>query len=427
MGEPVRRKALISSVTLLCLFAVGSTPAASLASPVAADRVSARVPQFDAVVNGYLRTYPTLTREQALRSALGQEHRIRLLERLQSQDPTGFGGSWYDPLTDTQHINTVGAAAATRAGKLGADAGLTIAAHQVTYSLTQLQVIAADINAGKHPVFGRAAIDTAAPDAVANKVTVTLPAADLARFENTRSTLSSVIVLKEGDARSSTPECASRLACTTPLRSGIVLWHGPNRTGICSLGFTARAGDGSRWAVTAGHCGTESGEFAQWGHSAEPIGLIQAGRDSGNIDIARIQVSNPVWQTGGYLYDFWRPNVPAPLHYSITARGTIQAGDVVCLSAWHSGVENCGGIRTAFGARGMPEVYFDACPGDSGGGWFYITSYGENWAYGIHRGQPSGSLTCHRHDLNTSIFTAVPDMNAWWDSTTAALLRLEER
>jgi streptogrisin C len=426
----VRTKALISSATLLCLFTVGSTPAASFAGTEPPDRVSVRAPQFVAVVNGYLRSYPTLSKDQALRAALGQEHRIRLLERLQSQDAAGFGGSWYDPLTDTQHINAVGAAAATQAGRLGADAGLTIATHQVTHSLTQLQAIAADINAGKHPVLGRAAIDAAAPEAVTNKVTVTLPAADLARFRNSRATLSSVIVFREGDT-SSNPECASRLACTTPLRSGIVMWYLTNqgvRQPWCSLGFTARASDGSRWAVTAGHCGTRSGEFAQWGHSAEPIGLIQAGRNSGNIDIARVQVTNPVWQTGGYLYDYYRPNVPAPLHYSITARGTIQAGDVVCLSAWHSVPDNCGGILRAFSPNGMPEVYFDACGGDSGGGWFYITSYGENWAYGIHKGeQVGGTDTCHQHGTNNSIFTAVPDMNAWWDSTTAALLRLEER
>lgn len=39
------------------------------------------------------------------------------------------------------------------------------------------------------------------------------------------------------------------------MRSGIVLWAATAGDHQCSLGFTARAGDGSRWAVTAGHCG----------------------------------------------------------------------------------------------------------------------------------------------------------------------------
>lgn len=420
----MRTRTLITSVALLCLLLIGNTPARSLAEEPT-EQTTGRVPQFNALVDAYQRDYPTLTDYQALRAALGQEHRIRLLERLQSQNLAGFGGSWYDPLTDTQHINAVGTATATQAAKIGAEAGLTVVTHQVSYSFTELRAIADEINAGRHPVFGATAINAATPEVRTNKVTVALATADLDRFRSAKAALTSVIVLKERDTRSWVQDaCVDRETCTTPLRSGIGLWMHSRRPAECSLGFTARAGDGSRWAVTAGHCGSASGEFATWGHSAAAIGPIQAGRDSGNIDIARIHVTNPVWQTGGYLYDFFQPNVPAPLHYSITARGTIQAGDGVCLSALHSQRDNCGTIVTAFGYRGMPQVTFDACAGDSGGGWFHITSYGENWAYGIHS---SSGAPCHFHATYDSVFTAVPDMNDFWDATTAALLRLEER
>jgi streptogrisin C len=422
----MRIRPFISSTMLLCVLLVGGSPAASLAD-ASTGPPPARIPQFQAVIDAYQRDYPSLTDDQAARAAEGQEHRLRLLEGLQAQNPDGFGGSWYDPLTNIQHINAVGATAATLAGRLGTAHDLNVVTHQVTHSFAELQAVSAVINAGKHPLLGSTAVGAAAPDIRTNRVTVTLPVSDLDRLRADNAALSSLIVLKQGDTRATVPDvCYTRLSCTSPLRSGIVLWATRPGNHTCSLGFTARAGDGSRWAVTAGHCGAVTGEFGIWGHGQTPIGPIQAGRDYHNIDIARIQVSS-AWQTGGYLYDFFQPNIPAALHYAITARGTIQHGDAVCLSAWHSTAANCGTIVQPFGPRGMAQVSFDACNGDSGGGWFYVNHNGERWAYGIHHGQAYNADTCHDHARNDSTFTTVPDMNAFWDATTASRLRLEER
>lgn len=416
-------KALLPRGALLGVLLATMVPAAARA-----EAVTVRDPQFDAIVSAYQRDFPGLTEDAALRAATGQEHRIQLLEELQARDAAGFGGSWYEPLTDVQHINAVGSGAAAQARRLGDARGVTVVTHEVAFSLTQLQAIAADINTGGHPVLGRAAIDAAVPDPVANKVTVRLPAIELDRIRNSVRALPSGIELTEGEAPTVTPDaCVSRFSCSTPLRGGIVLWAGAANRNECSLGYTARAGDGSRWALTAGHCGAITGPGPTWGHGTGAIGPMIEGRNSGNVDVARIHITNPYWQTGGYLYDYFNRDTPAVLHHAILARGTIQAGDIVCLNAWHSISENCGGIVQSFGERGMPRVNYDACPGDSGGGWFYVSPAGARLAYGLHSWseENSGENTCHFHWTNDSYFTAIPDLNAHWDATTAARLRIE--
>jgi streptogrisin C len=347
-----------------------------------------------AMIEAYQRDYPGLTRGQAVAAREGQEQRIAFLEQLQAQQPDSFGGSWYDPRTDTEHVNVVGSASAASVQQTGAKLGLHTTTHQVALSLKDLVSVAVQTQS-KVDVIGNRLVAANAGAAQQQAVPET---------------------------------CTDRLHCGTPLRSGIVLWA-QGLGNVCSLGFTARATDSSRWAVTAGHCGTLTGDGGIWGHGEQTIGPIRYGRDSGNIDVARIHVTGSYWSTGGYFFNANTPNTPLPVDYAITYRGTIQVGDAVCLSAWHSTVGNaCGTIVDAFGSRNMPQVSFDACPGDSGGGWYFLTSSGTRWAYGIHHGQPDNTtLTCHNHAANDSIFTALPDLNDWWDSTTAATLRVEYR
>jgi streptogrisin C len=402
-------------VVLGLLAAVVVTPTAARAGESADPN-----PQFEAQVAAYQRDYPGLGEAAARRAAAGQEWRIQLLEQLQTE-PAGFGGSWYDPVTDVQHVNAVGAAAAARVVALGAGTGLTITTHQVQHSLTELEDIAAGINAGSDPVLGKAAMGNAFPDPVANRVTVRLPSADYDRVRNSGPP-PAVVDLVEGDAPEVVPEaCVSRFSCSTPLRGGIVLWGG-NHGNQCSLGYTALAADGSRWAITAGHCGDITGAGPTWGHGTGAIGPMVEGVNSGNVDVARIQITNPYWQAGGWMYDYYAPNTPAKLHYAITARGTVQAGDGVCLNAWHSDANNCGIILNSYDVRGMPVTSYDACPGDSGGTWFNITPGGRRIGYGVHMGGPA---SCKDHEKGYSYFTAIPDLNAHWDRTTAARLRIE--
>ena len=75
------------------------------------------------------------------------------------------------------------------------------------------------------------------------------------------------------------------------------------------------------------------------------------------------------------------------------------AGETVCLSANYTqpGVwgNSCGvlGTNSDPGVRGMARVDgLDACGGDSGGGWYWATSTGDRYAYGIHSRSDGG---CH--------------------------------
>ena len=190
------------------------------------------------------------------------------------------------------------------------------------------------------------------------------------------------------------------------------------------MGFTASATDGSRWAITAGHCGNQLNVL--WRHGEQAIGPVRATFDDAEVDVARIRIDNSYWlqSGGGYLYDYYNPNLPAHLTLAIRYRTTIQVDDVVCLNAWHSTpTYNCGVITATYGVRNMPQNDFDACSGDSGGAWIYRPSSASRWAYGVHHG---GAGTCHA-TTGYSSFTSVPDMNIVFDETSAATIRIEVR
>lgn len=381
------------------LFASAATACAVLASVLVAPvahAASGEPWEAAAAVAAYLRDYPGLTPSQARSAYVGQAQRIRMLEKIQAQQVDGFGGSWYDPRTNTQHINSVGEAFAQTARTLGGDLGLTIVTHPVKYTVKELKAQAAQT---------QAKVD------VVNNRLVAAPAQE----------------------RSGLDACTDRFNCGKPLRGGLVLWNTffGRANPLCSSGFTARATDGSKWVFTAGHCANPSGEGITWAHGDQGIGPIKYFVNAGNVDVARIHVRNSYWSTGGYIFNDAAPDSPLAVNGAIEYRDTIQPGDSVCLAAWHSTPsEACGTIVDSYSVDGMPSVTFDACQGDSGGGWYYAgPSGGERIAYCIHHGWtgPGPGTNCHMHAIDDSLFTAVPDMNAYWDSTASATIRVEVR
>jgi streptogrisin C len=62
--------------------------------------------------------------------------------------------------------------------------------------------------------------------------------------------------------------------------------------------------------------------------------------------------------------------------------------------------------------RGLVRVNgFDACGGDSGGGWYWLTSSGNRIAYGLHSRSSTG---CHGSEGGSkSWFTALPVAKFW--------------
>ena len=88
------------------------------------------------------------------------------------------------------------------------------------------------------------------------------------------------------DSSGVVPEvCTDRYNCGGPLRSGVVL-SSPftYNDELCSMGFTASGSDGSRWAITAGHCADVTGDNTNWAHGAQNIGPM---REATNPDLSR--------------------------------------------------------------------------------------------------------------------------------------------
>src|SRR5690606_27719655 len=68
----------------------------------------------------------------------------------------------------------------------------------------------------------------------------------------------------------------------------------------------AQAPNGARYVITAGHC-TANG--VAWYHGTTHIGTTQHSHASGNVDVARINISNSSWNgtPWGKIYNFSCP------------------------------------------------------------------------------------------------------------------------
>jgi streptogrisin C len=190
-----------------------------------------------------------------------------------------------------------------------------------------------------------------------------------------------------------------------------MLWTGSAGNNVCSVGFTGRQTNNARWVLTAGHC--SGGNGITWGTGTAAIGPMYASIDSGAYDASLIQVTNPwfAYDQGGEIYQSVYVNGVAP------TLGYIWAGDTVCLSANYtnpSGPNYCGVIGTNSDAsvRGMARVNgLDGCPGDSGGGWYWLTSSGQRIAYGLHSRSDTG---CHGDQGGShSWFSPLPTIKNW--------------
>lgn len=214
--------------------------------------------------------------------------------------------------------------------------------------------------------------------------------------------------------------CTTRDACDWTVRAGTMLWRGSAGNNVCSVGFTGRTSSNTRYVFTAGHC--SSGNNITWGTGALSIGPMQASRNSGAVDAALIRVTNP-WFAGDSGGEIYHPTVAGR---SLPVRGVaptlsfIVSGETVCLSANYQspgGPNLCGvvGTNSDPNVRGMVRVDgLDACPGDSGGGWYWLTSSNNRWAYGIHSRSNSGCHVSGGH----SWFSAVPTVKSWAPSVT---------
>ena len=176
----------------------------------------------------------------------------------------------------------------------------------------------------------------------------------------------------------------------------------------------------------AGHC---SSGATLWGTGNQSIGTLSSSRNTGAVDAAIIPVTNPWFKfdSGGEIYNEFFPNRSVAVNSVAPTLSFIWSGDLVCLAANFTspnGPNFCGvvGTNSDSSVRGMVRVDgFDACGGDSGGGWYWLTSTGRRYAYGIHSRSNTG---CHGSEGGSqSWFSALPTVK----STFTPTLNVETR
>lgn len=422
----------------------------ALAGPTAAADDTAPVPEYQSMVDAYLRDYPGVPLDRARVAVETQGRRIAMLEELGRTGAADFGASWYDPRTNLEHVLVTSDAMAATVRALAARHGVDVVVGRARYRLRDLTALAARINAALTPDMVLERSVFAVADSTMNRVKVITRTPERAAEALAVYANDPRVVVEQGGGTAAPTACTSRTSCGAPFRSGISVgrdWDagGPQQAEVyCSAGFTARATDGSRWMITAGHCAgawEDAGVSSScasaayggcWGHGQQWWGPIRDNWPYGvppyaNIDVARARRDNTYWTAGGYMYNAAAPNSPVDVDAAIEFRFTIQVGDPVCQSMLHAVPgASCGTVTNVAHPDwyGMVAVSIDSCVGDSGGGW-YMLSGTQRWAVGIQSAADNGSA-CHGAG-EKSYFSAIPDINAYWDNTSAATIRFEYR
>lgn len=267
-----------------------------------------------------------------------------------------------------------------------------------------------------------------------NAVVVLLPA----RYEDAREALERdgryVVEMVKTYDRGEPAACTDRYGCGRPLRGGINIgrFQGTDSTDYCTLGFTTRATDGSRWVYTAGHC-VPTIDSTTWGHGEQEFGQARVTRNSGGADYVRIRNSNPYWLAGTFGWVYRTPAAPGEINYAVSSDATISVGDTVCYGGrWFTTTTTTCGviISRAPSTGGRPHVEGPrVCGGDSGGPVTYIAG-SARWAYGLISGtiSPRDATNCIDNDgTGVSYFSPLPAINAHSDSVSAALVRVDVR
>jgi streptogrisin C len=420
----IRSRKTVATVAALAATAFAATAGAASAAEQPADEQKAHL---RAAISAYQTVYPKITLEAAEAAALGQEDRKQLYHLLSEKDGgKTFAGAWFDPPTGITHIATTSGESAEGAQQLGKELGLEVEPQLVKESFTELEQRLAALK--KRPdELGRTALSYGGIDVQRNAVVVAVGRAGLDTFKAAAEEAGVELVLRSGGKVEQDAGCTARNACDWTIRGGSMLWRGSAGNNVCSVGFTARTAANTRYTYTAGHC--SSGNGVTWGTGGISIGPMSSSRNSGAVDAAIIQVTNPwfMFDSGGELYNQFAAGKSVAVNYVAPSLSYIWSGDTVCLAANYTqptGHSFCGVVGTNSDAsvRGMVRVDgLDACGGDSGGGWYWLTSTGRRIAYGIHSRSNTG---CHGDQGGSrSWFSALPTVK----STYTPSLNVETR
>jgi streptogrisin C len=384
----------------------GAAPAG--AKGTAAVDIGASGDPVEIGARAYLQAYPQLT-PAAARAAAAQQAARKQVHAELIKDAASFGGAWFDPPSGILHVAVTTAAAQATAARLGSDAGIRLQTHRVSRTYAQLESRAAALRAGTDKL-SRAARGQVGIDVKTNSVVAALPKAQVSQFANAAT--AGLTVIADPQVSSEADVCSSRSNCNDSLRSGLVVNDGSFN---CSLGFTARDSADNRWALVSGHCRTSD---ATWGTAGTAIGPITDAVDSGVVDAGAILVNNATYRADRVGRIYTSSTSWSAVNGSAPTMSYIVAGETVCLSARIAApttVGNpCAVIANTSDAtnRGLVRVEgYDACPGDSGGGWYWLSSAGSRIAYGLHSRSSDG---CNAAGA-VSWFSALPQ---FWTGLT---------
>jgi streptogrisin C len=383
------------------------------AKPAPAADTGAGGDAVEAAVQAYRKVYPQMSEAAARTAASQQELRKELHSRL-VQDADTYGGGWFDAPSGVSHLALTTVAAEARAAQAGRELGIAVQTHRVARSFVELEKQAAALRTGKD-AFSQAARGQVGIDVATNSVTVALASDQLNRVA--KAVPAGVRVVPPGTVTSEADVCTARDNCNDSLRSGLVVTGSAG----CSLGFTARGTTGVRWALTAGHCaGSTTSTWSTGGTSIGPLNPVNA-IDSGAVDAGAIQVTNAGYaaDTVGRIYISGTSWVG--VKGSAPTLSFIWVGETVCLSARYQAPGTVGNPCAVVANtsdptnRGLVRVEgYDACGGDSGGGWYWLPASGNRYAYGLHSRSSSG---CN-DPAAVSWFSALP---MFWTALTYEL------
>jgi streptogrisin C len=332
--------------------------------------------------------------------ALGADAR-RAVYDAAAADPSTFGGAWFDPVTGAVNVAATTAAAVERIAAYGRRYAVAVNPVRVKHSADALEAQAAALRAGKDEL-GKASDGNVGVDVKTNQVVVAVPQDRKAGLASKAAAGNARLVTAKAAEPVPDAGCTTRSDCDWTIRAGSIMWRGTttSNTPWCSVGFTARNASNTRFVLTAGHCTTGIG--VNWGIGGQNIGPMGASVDSGVVDTSAIQVTNSWFtgDTGGEIYISGAVSGgTADVKGVAPTVGYEVAGETVCLSANFTAPatfgNSCGvlGTNSDAGVRGMARVDgLDACGGDSGGGWYWLSSSGNRYAYGIHSRSDNG---CH--------------------------------
>lgn len=416
---------LRSHKTVATVVGLAAAAFASMAGPAAAAD-DGRGKQIEAGIEAYQRAFPKISLENATLAARQQDERKELYGVLAKGGEQTFGGASFDPVSGVLKVFATDREIAAVAGETGKQLGLNVETGIVERSFADLERQAEELRARKDTL-GSYARSYGGIETENNRFVIAVTPAEAKLVEATAKEAGVTLI-----ERRSTPKteydagCTSRSACDWTIRAGSMIWNPSAGNNNCSVGFTARNSANTRYTYTAGHC---SSGATLWGTGGQSIGTLSSSRNSGPVDAAIIPVTNPWFKfdSGGEIYNEFFPNRSVAVNAVAPTLSYIWSGDVVCLAANFTspnGPNFCGvvGTNSDSSVRGMVRVDgFDACGGDSGGGWYWLTSTGRRIAYGIHSRSNTG---CHGSDGGSqSWFSALPTVK----STYTPSLNVETR